>query len=372
MRIGEVLLEHNLDWETLAEALLAQRKTKLRLASLLIARGAISFDQASIALGAQHGFAAALRRHLEGRDRSVAALLPAEVGRRHIALPIGYQGDGKLVVCVRDPSLALREQLSRTIGKSLVLAVAPARTIERLVEHVYADIDVPIDVDMPAPPDFAFDVDMAFTRLELADSKRHGDAILDDASEAAEELGGDIPVEIEAPAPKSRALPVQIKRLDTAAIRDSLDTTIEALADTDDLEWLLDVVMAYLVKRWSAALILALEDRRAVGLRGHGDRLKPSATRAFVLPLSEPSIVQLARDERRIISDTPPEAAKRLSHVLDDAPEPIAVPLTTRTIVTHVLVVGAPLRGWPEDTIPDLEVLAEAMSETLTRIAATA
>jgi hypothetical protein len=355
MRIGEVLLEHNLDWETLAEALLAQRKTKVRLASLLIARGAISFDQASIALGAQHGFAAALRRHLEGRDRTVAALLPAEVGRRHIALPIGYQGDGKLVVCVRDPSLALREQLSRTIGKSLVLAVAPARAIERLVEHVYADIDVPIDVDMPAAPDVAFDVDMAFARLEL------------DAG--ADEPDADIPVEIEAPAPKSRALPVQIKRLDTAAIRDSLDTTIEALADTDDLEWLLDVVMAYIVKRWSAALILAIDGRRAIGLRGHGERLKPSATRAFILPLSEPSIVQLARNEGAIIDETPMGAGKRLAHLLDDAPRPIAAPLTVGNDVTHVLVVGAPLRGTPEDAIPDLEALAEAMTDALTRIA---
>jgi hypothetical protein len=357
MRIGELLLERErVDWETLAEALLAQRNTKLRLCSLLIARGTVDFDQASITLGEQHGFAAAQRRHLERRDRDVAALLPAALARRTIALPIGYQGDGKLVVCVRDPSLALREQLSRAIRKSLVLAVAPARTIERLVEHVYGDIDVPIDVEVPPPaPDFAIDVDLAAASLEL------------DVIETDNEP--EIPVEIEAPAPKSRALPVQIKRLDTAAIRDSLDTTIEAIADTDDLEWLLDVVMAYIVKRWSSALILAVDESRAIGLRGHGERLKPSATRAFVLPLSEPSVVQLARDERRLVDEAPATAAKRLAVVLDNAPQPIAVPLITRGAVSHVLVVGAPLRRAPEDAIPDLEVLAEAMSDALTRIA---
>jgi hypothetical protein len=345
MRVGQILLEREwVDWETLALALTDQRGTRMRLCSLLIARRVIEFDQASLALGEQHGTASVLRHHLVHRDRSVASLLPAAAARRVVALPIGRLGNGTLIVCARDPSDDLLAELSLVIGEPIMLAVAPARYVEQLVAHVYADIDVPIDVEEP-DPDFDLDIEV-------------------------EEPDIDIPIEIEAPdaaKPKNRALPVQIKRLDTAATRDALDTTIESFAEIDDLEWLFDVVMGYVAKRWAAALILAIEDRRAVGVRGHGTRLKPSATRAFVLPLSDPSVVQVARDERRIADESPPDAGKRLAVTLDNARQPIAAPLGDQ--LGYILVVGDPLSGDHEASLRDVEVLAEALSEALARIA---
>jgi hypothetical protein len=348
MRVGEILLEREwVDWETLALALTDQRGTRMRLCSLLIARRVLDFDQASLALGEQHGTAAVLRHHLVHRDRSVASLLPATAARRVVALPIGRLGNGTLIVCARDPSDDLLAELSLVIGEPIVLAVAPARHIEKLVEHVYSDVDVPIEVDEP-DEDFNLDVEV-------------------------EEPDIDIPIEIEAPdapKPKSRALPVQIKRLTTATARDSLDTTIESFADIDDLEWLFDVVMGYVAKRWAASLILRIDDRRALGMRGHGQRLKPSATRAFILPLSDPSLVQLACEEQRIIDEPPPDAGKRISVTLDTAARPTAAPIRTGDAITHVLVVGDPLTGDHEDSLRDLEVLTEALGEALTRIAA--
>lgn len=348
MRVGEILLERGwIDWETLAGVLTEQRGTRMRLCSLLVARRLLAFDQASLALGEQHGTASALRRHIVHRDRAVASLLPASAGRRTRALPIGRLGDGTLIVCARDPSDELLAELSLIIGEPIVLAVAPARYLDQLVDHVYADIDVPIDVEVPPEPDFDLDVEVEEPEIE-------------------------IPVEIEvpdAPRPKNRALPVQIKRLDTQGARDSLDATIASFPDIDDLEWLFDVVMGYVAKRWAAALILAIEDRRATGVRGHGQRLKPSATRAFVLPLSEPSVVQLARDERRIADEVPPDAGKRLAVTLDNARQPIAAPITIDDAVRYVLVAGDPVSGDPDDSIRDLEVLCEALGEALARIA---
>jgi hypothetical protein len=345
MRVGEILLEHDwVDWETLALALTEQRGSRLRLCSLLIARRVIDFDRASLALGEQHGTASVLRHHLVHRDRSVASLLPAPAARRVMALPIGRLGNGTLIVCARDPSDDLLAELSLEIGEPIVLAVAPARYVEKLVEQVYSDIDVPIDVDEP-DPDFDLDVEV-------------------------DEPDVDIPIEIEtpdAPKPKSRTLPVQIKT--TAAARDSLDTTIESFADIDELEWLFDVVMGYVAKRWAAALIVSLEDRRALGVRGHGQRLKPSATRSFILPLSDPSVVQLARDERRIVDEPPADAGKRLAVTLDNAARPTAAPIRVGDQLAYVLVVGDPLTGDHDDSIRDLEVLTEALSEALSRIA---
>ncbi len=366
MRIGELLLERGwVDWETLANVLPAQRAAGIRLCSFLVARRILDFDQAALALGEQLQTASVQRRHLQHRDRNLAAVLPAPFARRVIALPIGRQRNGTLIVCARDPSPRLHDELARAIHGPFVLAVAPAIYIERLVDHAYADVDVPIDVDGDTDAD-VLDTDAlgAAEIDELADLR----AELEEAA-VEEEL---IPVDIDIADPvktKHRALPVQVKkRLDTVAARDSLDATIASFPDIDDLEWLLDVTMGYITQRWRAALLLVIEDRRAVGVRGHGTRLKPSTTRAFIMPLSEPSVVQLARDERRIVDDTPDDAAKRLAVTLDDAERPIAAPILKRGEVAFVLVVGDPLQGDHEDTINDLEVLTEAMIPAVERM----
>ncbi|HEY5946726.1 MAG TPA: hypothetical protein VIV40_14585 [Kofleriaceae bacterium] len=367
MRIGELLLERGLvGWDTLALALADQRHSGMRLCSLLVASRLLEFDQASLVLGEQRGSAAVQRRHLVGRDRSVTALLAAPIAKRLCAIPIGRQGNGTLIVCVRDPSPKLHAELARAIAGPIVLAVAPARYVEQLVEHVYTEIDVPIDVEAADDPAFDFEVDRAF------DAAIEPDIDIDVYDPDDEPL----PIEVELPdegaprpppKPKSRALPVRIKRLSRPP-RDLLDTTIGAFREIDDIEWLFDVVMGYVAQRWAAGMIVAIEDKRAVGVRGHGQRLKPSATRAFVMPLSDPSLVQLARDKRRIVDEPPPDAGKRISVTLDNAAQPVAAPLLKSDTVSHVLVVGDPLSGDHDGTLRDLEVLVEALDEALARI----
>jgi hypothetical protein len=360
VRIGELLLERGLvGWDTLSLALGDQRATGLRLCSLLVATRVLTFDQASVALGEHLGSAAVLRKHLVHRDRTLTKLLPASLARRACAIPIGRQGNGTLIVCVRDPSPARHPELARMIRGKFVLAVAPARYVEQLVDHVYSDVDVPIDVETADDPAFDFEVDRAF------------DAAIDPDIDIDVDTGDDeeLPIEVEAPRPRSRALPVRIKRLSKPPRdRDSLDATIGAFREIDDIEWLFDVVIGYVAKRWTAGLLLAIDDKRALGVRGHGNKLKPSATRAFVLPLSDPSLVQVARDERRIVDEPPPDAGRRLAVTLDNAARPVAAALSAGGRVTHVLVVGDPAAGDHDATLRDLEVLAEAISDTLARL----
>lgn len=369
MRIGEILLEHGwVVWEAFALALDDHMGTETRLCSLLVVRGLVEFDHASLALAEQHGVAAALKKHLAVRDKQVAPLLPGALARRLIAIPIGRKGDGTLIVCARDPLPAVKAELERAIGEPILLAVAPASYLERLVEVVY-EIDVPIEIGEPVrrsrrASDFDIEIEEPVPR-----SRRVIDIDIDD-SPAEDEL---LPVEIEAPEPakpKSRALPVQIKA-PAAALRDSLDATIAAFPDIDDIEWLLDVVMGYVAKRWHSALILAVTDRRATGVRGHGRKLKPSITRAFALPLSEPSLVQSARDERRLVTDSPFDAGKghaSLVDLLEDPPHLAAVPVSKAGTVSHVIAVGEPTAGDADAAALDLEVLAEAMSAAVERL----
>ena len=89
-RIGEILLEHAWVSRQLLERALAQHAARgTRVCSWLVEQGAIDSDTASRALGEQHGVAAALERHLDRRDRSLAALLPAASAQLYTALPLG-------------------------------------------------------------------------------------------------------------------------------------------------------------------------------------------------------------------------------------------------------------------------------------------
>lgn len=368
MQVGEILIRNGwVTWEQLALALADQadlaeraghRARRIRLCSLLVSRGAIDFDHAARALGEHFGCAAVLRRHLERRDRHVPSLLRTELARKLTALPVGRLGNGSLIVCVRDPSPALHTALARATKQDVVLAVAPASYIERLVARTYADVDVPIDI---------------------------GEAVIEPAGDfditLADDSADDIAIDIDLPpapgpgTPRHTPLPVEIKPVSRPTteppVRDSLDALIASFPDIDDREWLFDVVMSYVAKRWSAALLLAIGERRATGLRGHGRRLGPNATRAFGIPLAEPSLVQLARDERRVVDEAPPHSARSHSELvaaLDHAAQPTAAAIITRDEVSHVLVVGDAVPDSEADTIGDLEVLAEAMNEVLARI----
>ena len=104
MRIGELLVQQGkLRHGDLTRAV-ANQPESMRLCSYLIAQGLIDLDDGSRALGELHGVPCALAKHLEGRDPTIASVIPAELGRSSCALPIGKTSKGNLIVCVRDPA----------------------------------------------------------------------------------------------------------------------------------------------------------------------------------------------------------------------------------------------------------------------------
>jgi hypothetical protein len=161
-RIGELLLEHGwVDQTNLKRALSEQSLAGgKRLCSLLIARGLLDPDHAARALGEQFAVPAVLQRHLEFRERALAEKLPAALARKYIALPIGHTRGGELIVCVRDPSPQLEAVIQRAIEGSVVIAVAPASQLEKLIEESYAatedanefDVDLSTGTQIEPPP----------------------------------------------------------------------------------------------------------------------------------------------------------------------------------------------------------------------------
>lgn len=362
MRVGDVLLRHGwIDWETLALAIADQPGSGMRLCSLLVSRGTLDFDDASRALGEQLGTAAALRRHLEGRDVTLAARLPASLARARVALPIGRLRTGTLIVCVRDPSQALRATLARAAAEDIVLAVAPALYVERLVQGAY-------------PPD----AEIAVLDAELVDDDDADDGMgfdVDVDAPAAPVPADDLALDIQTTPPMAanRALPVVIKRLATVRppARDSLDATLAACKEIDEVDWLFDVTAVYLSAHFHSWLLVELRDQRAVGIRGHGKRLKPASIKTFVVTIDDAAIVRLARDERRTIDDVPPDPGAEHAEIVNalDAPErPVAAALSNGKAISHVLIVGDAIGADRDDALVDLGLLVETMTEALSRM----
>jgi hypothetical protein len=362
MRIGELLLQRGwVDWETIALAI--GDKGDMRLCSYLVQKGALDFDDASRALGEQHATAAALRRHLEGRDESLADLLPDEVAKKLVAIPLGRLGNGDLIVCVRDPSPALKARLARVLDEEPVLAVAPSHYLERIVEQAYApreldaseleehvepEVEVPIDVETSAPdiPIDIVDEPIAPARRPRRPSKKRALSVV-------------VPV-IEAP-------PVR-----AATEKDALETAIAAFRDIDELEWLLDVAMQYISKAWSASLWLQLREKRAVGVRGHGPGIKPGTVKTFVVDIAEVALLDLARTERRTLVDAKPSTSgsedELLTSTLGVWEVPIVAPISKGDRVEYVLALGEPIGKERDDALVDLGLLVESLTEALARL----
>jgi hypothetical protein len=326
MRVGELLLQRGwVSRQSLARAIEDQKRSKLRLCSQLVANGALDQDKAAQALGELHRCAAAMKRHLDGRDESLTSLITGDKARELGVIPIGRNSSGALIVCVRDPSPVLQGKLAWMIGEEPVLAVAPASSIDALIDAAY-EIDIPIDLDEPPPPK---------------------------------------------PAPKKRALSVVIPVMSAPGARDLLDTTLAAFREIDDLEWLFDVASEYLAKAWSSSLLVALREKRAVGVRGHGARVTPKAVRTYVADIEDAEVLAVARRERRILVDDLPldmGDEQVLITTLLGTESPIVAPIIGNDAVTHVLLLGEPTGKEREDAVVDLGLLVEALGEAIARL----
>ena len=358
MRVGEILLEHGwVDPTGLQRAIAEQRHTGKRICSLLMSRGLIDPDHASRALGEQHEVAAAMQRHLENRDRDIAALLPATIARQYFALPIGRNRERELIVCVRDPKPYLQALLAQAIGEPIVMAVAPATQLEHLIDLSYEAVREEYDVDMSTGPiaklDSSGSVAMpdlgSLTLVELDDSR-----VAKDLTQPTQYSG----VRSLTIPPFTSVTPVASKR--------SLDDTLGVIAKAKTRDLATDAALRFAHGRWVAALLLAIREGAAFGHRGHGTQLSPDTVQAVAIPLTSPSIVKTAHDARRLATEPTTGAVQdRLSKLLGQPRAPMAAPILVGGRVACILCVGDSLGGGEPGS--DLDQLCHALGEAYER-----
>jgi hypothetical protein len=369
MKIGELLLAKQLvDKSTLARALLEQPRTEQRLCSLLIARKLLDPDDAARALAEQHGLAGVLQRHLAGRDPEVAKLLPAELARSSVALLLGRKRDGELIICVRDPIRGLLPQLEAATKSTVVLAIAPATQLEELVISVYGRAPSgEFDVEIGTRP-MAVVAELGPLHLvDLDDTRVKKDPTQTAPALSRTQSGSPaLPRTMTGPQPPRTTTPPRRERHSGANIVPlTLPATvaaIEAAANRDDA---IENAMTYASVRWPSALLLAVHEGAALGVRGHGPQLTAETVQAVAIPLGAASIVKTAYYTRRIATEVPAGAIQeRVSRLLGGAP--CAVPVFIGSHVTCVLAIGADAAD--ADAASELERVAAAMGTAFTRI----
>lgn len=341
MRIGELLLEARKLRRTELDRALAEVGPGKRLASFLIAKGFVEFDDAARALGEQKGVPCALAKHLAGRDPKLATLIPAELGRAACALPIGRTSGGALIVCARDPAPALLQRLHEATKSDILLVIAPAQRLEHLVETSYGaapvdefDIDFSSSVEvtppprstppsMPPPPDMdALDPDSV--RLALTD--------LDDAR-----VDKDFTQSGQFTIPRAPTMPGRV----------TLDVVKSALDRCSARDAATDAVVGFIAGTWSAGLVLAVRDGSAVGVRGHNVRL-PETVRVPYGPLAT--------------------LARALRPALANAAAPEVAPVLVKGTPVAAIAVGEPL-GDADEASAQLGRLSELLGKTYERLA---
>jgi hypothetical protein len=309
---------------------------------MLINRALLDPDDGALLLSEQLGCPAALQRHLERRDDSVAQLLPAQLGSRWVVLPLSRARTGAVVVIARDPTPILAAALEHAMRVPVVLAVTASVQLERLVRAVYGGAGAANEPLPESPPLLS---EIGNVRLEDTTPPpvlRRGRTV----SYMFKELP-ELPVRAPQPVAPIDATLHEIDRAITAAA----------------VEYL---VMTYAAKRWSAALLVKVDGPNAIGVRGHGSQIQ--APERITLDLAPPSMVTIARNTRHATTHVPGTPNQDRLHELLGLPRaPAAAPVIVGDRVDSVIAVGDVVDGSANDSLAELDRLADALGAAYVR-----
>ena len=137
--LGEVLVKRGLVTDAqVAQALKQQAGSGKRLGEVLVDMGALDERGLVDALADFFGLPVTdLRRHTPFPE--AIALIPEEIAREHLVIPVHLDGDG-LHVAVAQPSDDLRFLLAETSGHSVRLTLAPMTDIKWAIDRSYQAI----------------------------------------------------------------------------------------------------------------------------------------------------------------------------------------------------------------------------------------
>ena len=123
--------------EDIERALAEQRASGGRLGEILVAQGSASRSAIARVLAEQHEL-----QYIELDEATIepeaAGLLPENLARRYVALPVRYLEDGSILVAVADPSnVMFSDELRLALGMQIRVGVAPSDRIELMINRFH-------------------------------------------------------------------------------------------------------------------------------------------------------------------------------------------------------------------------------------------
>ncbi len=319
VRIGAILVRMAVVTEgQLEEALGLQVVRGGRLGTNLVDRFGIDLDRLADALARQHGIPCAHQVHFENADQEIVRRLPPEIAHQWNAVPLGHVeglAPDCVAVAVMDPPSGFAEdELCTGLGAPIVAAVAPELRVHYYLEKLYGKaranrfkrVPTAIVTGATLPdPDAAPGAHRGEDRRSYVTTV---DRLESDAEEAVvariEVRRADAELE-PAPARGERAPAVDLS---------SLDDTLRAIRRATGRDSIGDIVVSAMRDGFGggldAGVIMIVRDEVAVGWKGFVRGGIDEAAEELAVPLSLPSRLSEACEERRPFFGPPPEGAR--------------------------------------------------------------
>lgn len=336
MRLGEMLMrDGRLSHEQLTAAIEHQRSVGGKLGSIMVELGAIDVETLTVYLGIELGIPIANGPTLERCKRSAVRLLTPQQALRFRCIPIVIQGQ-TLIVAIDDPHDLVRlDELTNLTGYRVLPRVAPEVRIYYYLERFYGVRrparfavlgesvrgSTEVRADLPAPPlpglpsikeprERSATPPPVILRLQRATEGTENEEILElDAADLVVELDADDTELAGSPddLPESEARQPETRRLATVAY-DPIDLE-GALAMTRDAQSRSDVaraLMGFAAAAFETAALFMIRDNLAFGWKAFGPDVEPDYIDLLCIPLSAPSIFQVAVEAEDNVHYGPP------------------------------------------------------------------
>jgi len=359
MKLGEILIQLGMLTPEQVKAVLSDRSLLGgKLGTQLVERGLLDTDQVSEALGRQLRMPAALQRHFDKADPAIVALLKPNLAARYMAIPLvaAKSGAKRIVVAMATPQdVLVIDDVSFALGARIEPMIASELAIARNLKRFH---NIDVKLVRPAKPEPA----------------RGG---------SASSLSREIPALVGTPPLATRERPVDLSDVHAgssptlapppgAAV--ALEDAIHRLSVAEHREQIADILIDFMLPRFSCGLIFLLRGTNAHVWRGFAPGVDARAIETITFPMSMPSMFRTARERALTFRGQPPAEGAHLhaqiwKYLQCEAPgDVLIIPIAIRERIINLVYVHASHGTMPDASVHELQALCTAVGSSFIRL----
>ncbi|MGE3545295.1 MAG: hypothetical protein AB7L28_15260 [Kofleriaceae bacterium] len=337
MKLGEMLVrDGRLTEAQLATALQYQARDGGRLGTVLVEHGMVDLEALTVYLGLELGIPIATGAMLERAKRAAVRLIQPQQAYRHKCVPLVVQ-DRQLIAAIEDPhDFATLEALAQITGYRVLPRVAPELRVYYYIERYYGVArparfvkfgDSPrgdegaVDTGLPAPPLPGLPPvpstpiaapgpppSLRSMKMKMFDDS---EALELDAEDLIDSLDADTAAPAEA-APVASALRARTSSIPPGTLRVAPvpepiapDLALRKLATATDRNQIIDALLGFASKTFTAAVVFTVRDNLAFGWKAIGQIPGYESIEHVLIPLEAPSVIQSALASEKYVFHGP-------------------------------------------------------------------